>query len=252
MTNLIDLTNKNIVITGASSGIGQSIAILCSQLGAKVSIIGRNEEKLNDTLSLMEGSNHLLFTMDVTDYTQIDVVISKIVDVNGKIDGFIHSAGIEMTRPLKILKTEMLQDVFAVNVFAGLEFAKSITKNKNINDGSSLIFIASIVGSFGQAGKIAYSSSKGALIAGCKSMALEFASKRIRVNTISPALVETKMSNQIMETIGEEAKANVLKMHPLGFGRVQDVANACAFFLSNASQWITGTNFIIDGGYSAS
>jgi NAD(P)-dependent dehydrogenase (short-subunit alcohol dehydrogenase family) len=252
MINIVDLTGKNIVITGASSGIGLSAAILCSQLGAKVSIIGRNEERLNDTMNLLKGTNHLLFPMDVTNYSQIDVVISKIVDANGKIDGFIHSAGIEMTKPLKILKPEMFEDVFAVNVFSGFAFAKAISKNKNINSGASLIFIASIVGSFGQAGKIAYSSSKGALISGCKSMALEFASKGIRVNTISPALVETEMSKKIMDTIGEESKANILKMHPLGLGKVEDVANACAFFLSDASYWITGTDFIIDGGYSAS
>jgi NAD(P)-dependent dehydrogenase (short-subunit alcohol dehydrogenase family) len=250
MINLVDLSEKNIVITGASSGIGQCAAILCSKLGAKISIIGRNKEKLNTTLNLMEGTGHLLFVMDVTAFEQIDDVITEIVTANGKIDGFIHSAGLEMTRPLRILKTEMLQEVFAVNVFAGFEFAKAITKAKNIGDGASLVFIASIVGSFGQAGKIAYSSSKGALIAGCKSMALEFASKGIRVNTISPALVETEMSKQIMETIGEEAKANVLKMHPLGFGKVDDIANACAYFLSDISSWVTGSNFIIDGGYS--
>jgi len=252
MINLVDLTGKNIIITGASSGIGQTAAILCSKLGAKVSIIGRDEEKLNETLCLLEGTNHLLFPLDITNYSQIDNVVSQIVNSNGKINGFIHSAGIELTRPLKILKTEMLQDVFAVNVFAGLEFAKSITKNNNINTGASLIFIASIVGSLGQAGKIGYSASKGALISSCKSMAIEFASKGIRVNTISPALVETDMSKKIMDTIGEDAKTNVLKMHPLGFGKVEDVANACAFFLSDASSWITGTDFIIDGGYSAS
>lgn len=252
MINPLDLTGKNIVITGASSGIGQSAAILCSQLGAKISIIGRNEEKLNKTLSLLKGTNHHLFNFDVTKFSEIDELISQIVNLNGKIDGFIHAAGIEMTRPLKILKLEMLQDVYEVNVFSAFEFAKSISKNKNINPGASLIFIASIVGSFGQAGKIAYSSSKGALISGCKSMALEFASKGIRVNTISPALVETEMSKQIMDNIGDEAKINVLKMHPLGFGRVVDIANACAFFLSDASSWITGTDFIIDGGYSAS
>jgi len=252
MINLINLTDKNIVITGASSGIGQSAAILCSKLGAKVSIIGRNKDNLTKTLSLMEGTGHLLFIMDVTKYEQIDALVSEIVATNGKIDGFIYSAGLEMTRPLKILKIEMLQEVFAVNVFAGFEFAKYITKKQNINQGSSLIFISSIVGMFGQSGKIAYSASKGALLSGCKSMALEFANREIRVNTILPALVETDMSTQIMETIGEEGKAEVLKMHPLGFGKAEDVANSCAFLLSDASKWITGTNFIIDGGYSAS
>ena len=251
MINLINLSGKNILITGASSGIGRASAILCSQLGANVILVARNEERLQETLALMDEGKHLIFAMSVTDYDKIDALVSEVVATNGKIDGFIHSAGMEMTRPLKILKTEMLQETFAVNVFAGFEFAKAITKNKNVNEGASLVFISSIVGMYGQAGKIAYSASKGALVSGCKSMALEFASRNIRVNSILPALVETEMSSQIMENIGEEGKANVLKMHPLGFGKVEDVANACAYFLSDVSRWVTGTNFIIDGGYSA-
>ena len=206
MTNLINLSDKNILITGASSGIGRAAAILCSQLGANVTLVARNKEKLQETLSLMDEGKHLIFQMNVTDYNKIDGLVTEVVSKNGKIDGFIHSAGMEMTRPLKILKIEMLQDTFAVNVFAGFEFAKAITKNKNVNEGASLVFISSIVGIYGQAGKIAYSASKGALVSGCKSMALEFAARSIRVNSILPALVETEMSNQILDNIGEEGK----------------------------------------------
>jgi len=251
MHNLIDLTGKNVIITGASSGIGRANAILCSKLGAKIALVGRDEGKLEETLSKMEGEGHLLFAVDITDFGKIDGLVSEIVAKNGKINGFIHSAGMEMTRPLKILKQENLQDVFAVNVFAGFEFAKSITKIKNIENSASMVFISSIVGIVGQPGKIAYSASKGALISGCKSMALEYASKNIRVNTVLPALVETDMSNQILDSIGEEGKANILRMHPLGFGSAEDVSNLCAFLLSEASRWITGTELIVDGGYSA-
>lgn len=252
MLNLIDLTGRNIVITGASSGIGQANAILSSKLGAKVTIIGRDKEKLEVTLSQMEGEGHLVFPMDITNFDQIDDLISEVVKKNGKINGFVHSAGIEMTRPLKILKQENLQDVFAVNVFAAFEFAKAITKNKNIADSASFVFISSIVGILGQPGKIAYSASKGALLSGCKSMALELVGRNIRVNSVLPAVVETDMSNQIMESIGEEGRENVLKMHPMGFGKVEDIANMCVFLLSDASKWITGAEFIVDGGYSAS
>lgn len=252
MLSLIDLTGRNIVITGASSGIGQANAILSSKLGAKVTIIGRDKEKLEVTLSQMEGEGHLVFPMDITNFDQIDDLISEVVKKNGKINGFIHSAGIEMTRPLKILKQENLQDVFAVNVFAAFEFAKAIAKNKNIDNSASFVFISSIVGILGQPGKIAYSASKGALLSGCKSMALELVGRNIRVNSVLPAVVETDMSNQIMESIGEEGRENVLKMHPMGFGKVEDIANMCVFLLSDASKWITGAEFIVDGGYSAS
>lgn len=252
MLKLVDLTNKNIVITGASSGIGKANAILCSKLGAKVILIGRDQAKLETTLLQMEGDGHLVYAMDITNFEQIDDLISEVVHKNGKISGFVHSAGIEMTRPLKILKQENWTSVFAINVFAGFEFAKSITKNKNIEDTASIIFISSIVGILGQPGKIAYGASKGALVSGVKSMALEFANRNIRVNAVLPALIETEMSNSIIESIGEEGRKNILNMHPMGFGKVEDVANSCAFILSDAAKWITGTEFIIDGGYSAS
>jgi NAD(P)-dependent dehydrogenase (short-subunit alcohol dehydrogenase family) len=251
MKPLVDLTNKNIFITGASSGIGQATAILCSQLGANMILASRSAEKLAVTALLLEGNNHLSFAIDVTDSEKLENVIKEAVQKFGKIDGFVHSAGMEMTRPLKILKREQWTTTLDVNVIAGFECARIISNAKYINKSASILFIASIVGLFGQAGKVAYSASKGALIAGSKSLALELAPKGIRVNAILPAVVETEMSNTMLASIGEEAKANVLKMHPLGFGKPEDIANSCAFLLSEASSWISGTSFIIDGGYSA-
>jgi NAD(P)-dependent dehydrogenase (short-subunit alcohol dehydrogenase family) len=133
-----------------------------------------------------------------------------------------------------------------------LEITKSITKNSNISTNASIIYISSIVGILGQPGKTAYSASKGALIAAAKCLALELAPKGIRVNTILPALVETEMSSKILASLSEEGKNNVLKMHPLGFGKPIDIANSAAFLLSSAAKWITGSEFLIDGGYSAS
>jgi NAD(P)-dependent dehydrogenase (short-subunit alcohol dehydrogenase family) len=252
MKPLVDLTNKNILITGASSGIGQATAVLCSALGAHVILLARNPEKLAATTILLGEGQHLSFAVDVTDSEKLEDVIKEVVQKLGKIDGFVHSAGMEMTRPLKILKREQWNSTLDVNVISGFECARIISNAKYINKAASIIFISSIVGLFGQAGKVAYSASKGALVAGSKSLALELAAKGIRVNAILPAVVETEMSNTMLESIGEEAKANVLKMHPLGFGKPEDVANSCAFLLSEASSWITGTSFIIDGGYSAS
>jgi NAD(P)-dependent dehydrogenase (short-subunit alcohol dehydrogenase family) len=251
MKPLVDLTNKNILITGASSGIGQATAVLCSALGAHVILLARNPEKLAATTILLGEGQHLSFAVDVTDSEKLEEVIKEVVQKLGKIDGFVHSAGMEMTRPLKILKREQWNSTLDVNVISGFECARIISNAKYINKAASIIFISSIVGLFGQAGKVAYSASKGALVAGSKSLALELAAKGIRVNAILPAVVETEMSNTMLESIGEEAKASVLKMHPLGFGKPEDVANSCAFLLSEASSWITGTSFIIDGGYSA-
>jgi NAD(P)-dependent dehydrogenase (short-subunit alcohol dehydrogenase family) len=252
MFNLVDLSNKHIVITGASSGIGREVALLVNKLGAKVSLIGRKKDLLESLIQDLQGGENQFYEFDVTKFNEIDSLISRIVATNGLIDGFVHSAGIEMTRPLKMLKVEHYREVFDINTISALEITKSITKNSNISTNASIIYISSIVGILGQPGKTAYSASKGALIAAAKCLALELAPKGIRVNTILPALVETEMSSKILASLSEEGKNNVLKMHPLGFGKPIDIANSAAFLLSSAAKWITGSEFLIDGGYSAS
>lgn len=252
MFKLVDLSNKHIVITGASSGIGREVALLVNKLGAKVSLIGRKKDLLESLIQDLQGGENQFYEFDVTNFNDIDNLVSRIVATNGLIDGFVHSAGIEMTRPLKMLKIEHYREVFDINTISALEITKSITKNTNISTNASIIYISSIVGILGQPGKTAYSASKGALIAAAKCLALELAPKGIRVNTILPALVETEMSSKILASLSEEGKNNVLKMHPLGFGMPIDIANSAAFLLSSAAKWITGSEFLIDGGYSAS
>lgn len=251
MYNLIDLTNKHIVITGASSGIGKAIALLCNELGANLSLIGRNIDSLNSVLNLMKGSKNYAYEFDVCDILSMDKLIFNIVSNVGPIDGFVHSAGIEMTRPIKMLKINHYSDAFNTNTISALELTKCITKSGNVSNNASIVYISSIVGILGQAGKTAYSASKAALIGASKCLALELAPRGIRVNTILPAVVETNMSKNILDSLSEENKNNILKMHPLGFGKPEDVANSAVFLLSSASKWITGVEFIIDGGYSA-
>lgn len=252
MYNLVDLTNKHILITGASSGIGMETALLVSRLGARVSIVGRKKDSLEQVLNKLEGKGHNLYVFDISNLTELEQLINNIVENSGSIDGFVHSAGIEMTRPLKMLKLNHYKEVFDINTISAIEITKFLTKNNNISNNASILFISSIVGILGQTGKTAYSASKGALIAAAKCLALELASKGIRVNTILPALVETEMSKKILESLSDESKINILKMHPLGFGKTIDIANSIAFILSPAAKWITGVEFIIDGGYSAS
>lgn len=252
MNNPFSLENKNIVITGASSGIGRQCAISCSLMGANIVLIARNEERLKETYNHLDKGNHLSFSQDITEYDKIESIISEAVSKLGKIHGFVHSAGIEVTLPLKMMRPEDYEKIFAINVIAGFEFARIISKKKYLNDnGTSFVFISSIMGLLGQSGKVGYCSSKGALIAGVKAMALELANKNTRVNCISPAIVETDMTKKLFENISEDSKNEIIKMHPMGFGKPEDVANACIYLLSDASKWVTGTNLIVDGGYSA-
>ena len=252
MNNPFSLKNKNILITGASSGIGKQCAITFSQLGASVILIARNEERLKETYNRLEKGNHLIISQDITEYNKLEEVVNTAVDKVGKIFGFVHSAGIEMTLPLRSMQPSYYEKMFSINVIAGFELAKIISKTKYINkDWASFVFISSVMGIAGNPALIGYSASKGALISAIRSMALEFISKNIRVNCISPGHVETEMANKLFKKISEESKKSIIDMHPLGLGKPEDIANACAFLLSDASRWITGTNLIVDGGYSA-
>lgn len=249
---MINLNNKRILVTGASSGIGKSVALSASKLGAKLIIIARNEKRLNATFERLDGKGHEQFACDVTDYPKIEDIIKISVNNNGPISGFVHSAGIEKTLPLIASKNNVFKEVFETNVFSGFEISRIISR-RNMYDstGASFVFISSVVGKLGDVGKIIYSSSKGSLLSGVKSMALELASKKIRCNCVLPGIVETEMVNELFNSITDEAKKNIISKHPLGLGTPEDVASLILFLLSDNAKWITGSEYIIDGGYSA-
>ena len=252
MDSIFNLTNKNIFITGASSGIGRQCAITFSQLGANVTLIARNEKRLKETFNKLKKGNHLTILQDITEYGRLEEIVNTAVDKVGKISGFVHSAGIEMTVPLRNMQSSYYEEIFSVNVIAGFELAKIISKKKYLDkNGASFVFISSVMGILGQAGKVGYCSSKGALLSGAKAMALELVKKNIRVNCILPGVVETEMTNKMFENLSEDSKKAIIEMHPLGLGKPNDIAYACAYLLSDVTRWVTGTNLVIDGGYSA-
>mgnify|MGYP006104001531 CR=1 FL=1 len=250
---MISLKDKNIVVTGASSGIGKAISILCSNLGAKVLLIGRNEKNLVSVKNACAVNDHLVLVADITNHDLLEVDLRKALKYFGKVDGFVHSAGVEMTRPLKMLKTKQLDEAMQVNLYACINIARILTGRGVFNDGGgSMVFISSIAGVCGQSGKIGYGASKGALLAAGKSLALELSPKRIRVNSILPAMVKTQMSMSLINSLPLESKSKIESMHPLGLGEPEDIANGVVFLLSDLTKWTTGTSMIIDGGYSAS
>jgi NAD(P)-dependent dehydrogenase (short-subunit alcohol dehydrogenase family) len=246
------LKNKLVVITGASSGLGEQCAITCSQLGATVVLIGRDKTRLQSVIARLEKGNHSFHSVDLTHYSELEDLVSTIVERHGQISGFVHAAGIDMTLPIKLTKPETYEKLFSINVIAGFEIAKHIVNKKNCKEeGTSLVFIASVMSEQGQPAKVAYCASKGAIVSGVKAMALELAPKKIRVNSISPGIVKTPLVETMFRSIPEESQKSILEMHPLGIGEPEDVANACAFLLSEEARWITGTNLLVDGGYSA-
>lgn len=248
--NPFSLENKHIVITGASSGIGRQCAISCSKMGAKVTLIGRNVERLQETCDLMEGDGHFVFSFDVTQVNLIKDLIELIVNKVGKIDGFIHAAGIEKTLPLKILSIDDYESLFKVNALSSFEFIHQFSNKKFFNNGGHIVLISSITSIIGRGGLAAYSASKGAMVSAVKSMAIELAKKNITINCISPGTILTPLMENFLKTLSDEEYKNRVAGFPLGLGHVDDVANACIYLLSDASRWVTGQNLIVDGGYT--
>ncbi|MDM1039138.1 SDR family NAD(P)-dependent oxidoreductase [Myroides odoratimimus] len=248
MDNPFSLVGKNIVITGATSGIGLACSELLCSLGANLVLIGRSNDKLM-LLKERLSNRHTYLCLDITEYDKVEFEFHKLKII---VDGIIHSAGISTTLPLKNVTSEKIQPFIETNVYAGLHLTKVLTSMRFRNkDGMSVIFIASVMGVVGELGKTIYSLTKGALISSSRSLALELASKKIRVNCISPGVVETPMSGNAVYAQSKEAYSRVNALHPLGLGQPSDIANACVFLLSDGARWITGSNLIVDGGYTA-
>ena len=248
--NPFDLTGKTIVVTGASSGIGRQCAIDCSRMGARVILIARNRERLKDTFDNLQGENHLMFVADLTDSNKVMEVAGHIGNEVGKINGLVNCAGVSATLPLKLMGHDKIEDLLKSNVVSAFDLTRELSKVKRMEDGSSIIFIASVMGCVGESGKSLYSLSKGALIAGARSLACEFARRRIRVNSISPGAILTPINAELPHMADPERKAILESQHLLGIGETSDVSNGVIYLLSDASRWVTGQNLIIDGGYT--
>ena len=253
MSNPFSLAGKTVLVTGASSGIGRSCAVECSRSGATVICMGRNRERLAETMELLSPSHqHRSAAIELTEYDKIDEFFAGLNKENVRIDGFVHSAGISTTMPLRMIKPDVTRAYFEVNVNAAINMCRWVTKSQFVPEtGCSVVLLASVMAVVGEAGKSTYSLTKGALLAAARSLAVELANRNIRVNSISPGVVETPMSGGSVYGRNEEAYESIRKLHPLGIGRPEDVASGCIYLLSDASRWITGTNLIIDGGYTA-
>jgi NAD(P)-dependent dehydrogenase (short-subunit alcohol dehydrogenase family) len=253
MSNPFTLSGKTVAVTGASSGIGRACAIQCAAMGARVVLLGRDRDRLYSSLkSLPHNDVHLSYAADLLDYERVQVVVQEVIETFGQLHGVVHCAGISTTLPLKLVTPEKLDLFFRTNVHGAINLTRLVSRKAVMADsGGSIVFISSVMGSLGEAGKTLYSLTKGALHAGAKSLALELAPRRIRVNCIAPGVVESPMSENAVYRQDDASLERIRSLHPLGFGKPEDVACAATFFLSDAARWITGTTLFVDGGYSA-
>lgn len=220
-------------------------------MGARVVLAARNRERLEQTRSLMvHPDQHLVVAADLTEPGETEKIPATIAESLGKIDGIVHCAGISQTLPLRSVSYEKMLSLFNINVFAAYQLTRIASNPKYFAaDGGSIIFISSVAGIAGENAKSAYSMSKGALIAGARSLAVELAPKKIRINCISPGLIITPFNENSLHITDPAIRKTLESQHPLGLGKPDDVALASVYLLSDSSRWITGINLVVDGGY---
>jgi NAD(P)-dependent dehydrogenase (short-subunit alcohol dehydrogenase family) len=243
--NPFSLASKTVLVTGASSGIGQETAIVCAKLGAKVVITGRNEERLSETFNALEGDGHQMIVADLNKDEDIDFLVRECPIL----DGMVNNAGISKSKPIQFVKRSDLEEIFATNVFGLTLLVKGMLKSKKINKNGSIVFTSSLSSRMTAAGLSVYAATKAAVCGLMRTCAIELGSKGIRSNAVLPGMVETKLIHR--GTYSEEDRQSDRNNYPLGrYGKSEDIAFGIAYLLSDASKWITGTELVIDGGRS--
>ena len=240
--------NKNIIVTGSSSGLGRELSLSLDILGANLVLLGRNKKSLLRTKSLMKNKH----TYIVCDFSKLNDTKNKIKEIfkEIKFDGLVHAAGNYILSPLQLIDEKEIADAVNTNLISPLLITKEFCKRSNYNNNASIIFVSSVAAIVGSSSLSIYSMTKSGQIGLAKSLAVEMASKKIRVNSISPGLVNSRISEVLSANTTADSFENVKKKHLLGIGKYSDIVSSLLFLLSNKSNWITGSNMIVDGGYS--
>lgn len=249
--NPLELTGKRFLITGAASGLGRATSIILSKLGADLVLWDINNDGLEKTKAACKKTDTTVL-FDLKDIPGTKKLLAEVCDKTGLLNGFVHLAGIPYISPLKSLSENKYLEVLQINTIAALELAKSFTQRKISVEGErSVVFISSVYALVGSAANVGYAMSKAALHGITKSLAIELAPKKIRVNCIAPGFIKTTMMKDTDKFFTQERDEMLENLHPLGLGDADDVAYACAFLLSGASKWITGSIMSVDGGFTA-
>lgn len=240
------LDNKRILITGGASGIGKATALLCARMGAEIVLIDLNEQGLKKTSEEIGKESTLFYSLDLTNLEELDSVIT----VLPKLDGIVSNAGIVYSLLAKFNEPEDMRRIFNINTFSHINLIQGLIKGKKLNKGASIVFTSSMSGVYcGLAGGSLYGATKAALTGYSKALAIELAPRSIRVNTVHPGMIQTPLTSNT--SLSHELLEEDAKHYPLGrYGKPEEVAAAICYLLSDATEWMTGTQLLIDGGYS--
>jgi len=246
MTNPFSLEGKTVLITGAASGIGRATAIQCANMGAKVILVDLNEKGLQETKELI---SHNDTEYRVLDLTNLDKLIEMVASLP-KLDGVASNAGIVLSLLAKFSEASDMERIFKINTFSHINLIQQLISQKKLNKGASIVFTSSMSGVYcGLAGGSLYGATKSALLGYTKALAIELAPRGIRVNTIHPGMIETPLTSGT--ALSKELLEEDAKNYPLGrYGKPEEIAYSIVYLLSDATVWMTGTQLLIDGGYS--
>ncbi len=247
----LDLEGRAVLVTGASSGIGRETAILLSSLNARLVLAGRDRERLDATLAGLAGSGHRTERFDLAALDEIGPWLKQLCAGTGPLHGLVHCAGVHGVAPLQAQSAKGLEEILRINVSSALLLAKAFRQRGCCARDSSIVFMSSAAGLAGAPATSAYSASKAAVCGLTRSLAVELARERIRVNCIAAGFVMTEMTAPIRQALSEDQFRAIEQMHPLGLGSARDVANSIAFLIADTGRWITGSTLVVDGGYTA-
>lgn len=239
-----------ILVTGGSSGIGFAAARRFSEEGGQCILVARNQSRLEAAVNGLSGDRHIAISVDCTDENALKNRLKEACQVTGPLYAGVFSAGFHQVRPLALANCRHFTEILSANVVTAAVGARVFAKFAE-KKGSSMVFLSSAAALKGSAAISAYSAAKAALIGLAKSLAVELAPKRIRVNVLSPGVVQTDMTKGLFTNLTKEQIAEIENAHLLGLGKPEQVSSAISFLASEEASWITGINMSVDGGFVA-
>ena len=241
---MINLKNKNIIITGATGGIGNSIVDTLTSLNSKLIVTGSNEKKLEQLKN--KNANLIVIKQDISIHDELEAFVEKCNnELDGKIDVLVNNAGITKDNLTIRMDKKEWDNVININLTSTFLLSKYVIKKMLKNKFGKIINITSVVGHTGNVGQANYAASKGGVSSMSKSLSLEYAKKNILINCIAPGFIDTAMTEKINNDFKSQLKSKI----PLDrFGSPQDIANCVAFLSSDLSNYITGETIHINGG----
>jgi len=247
-----ELKDKAALVTGASKGLGKAMALALAQAGAKVALVSRDEKLLAQTAQAITalGSEAAAFPADVSNETQVQALEKEVTARFGRVQILINNAGINLRKPVTEFTLEEWNRIQTTNVTSAFLMCRSFVPQMKGQGYGRIINMTSMMGHISLPGRTAYSTSKAALLGFTKALALELAPELITVNGISPGPCSTEINQDLLENA--ELAQFFLSRIPVGrWGRVEEIGQLAVYLCSEAAGFITGTDIIIDGGWTA-